>query len=45
LEFTREQIALLRRAQAAFGDLEIGLGHTDQSWRLDSIDIPDEEEQ
>jgi hypothetical protein len=43
LEITREEAALLRRAQAAFGDLEICI--EDQSWRLNSFDIPDEEEQ
>jgi hypothetical protein len=43
LEITREEAALLRRAQAAFGDLEIG--DYEKTWRLDSFDIPDEEEQ
>jgi hypothetical protein len=43
LEITREEAALLRRAQAAFGDLEIG--DYEKTWRLDSFDIPGEEDQ
>jgi hypothetical protein len=41
-KLTREQIVLLRCAQAKIGDLKIGNQY--QSWQIDSFPIPGEEE-